>query len=154
MTTNGRNGQSADNFNGGLGPPEPRALRAAVHTVAHIDKLNEPDLMVHQWSLCGHSSLLRAHYKVGLRCSRAALNDKTMAVELALTNSCATQGQVLPTGTGNIKVASGGLVGTFVGLSYSSLDASLAMETKPIHGKTKPEGNKNGQEMSGVMGMH
>ena len=60
---------------------------------------------------------------------------------------------MLPTGTGNIKVASGGLVGTFVGLSYSSLDTSLAMETKPIHGKTKPEGKKNGQEMTGVMGM-
>ena len=59
-------------------------------------------------------------------------------------------------GIGNIKVALGGLVGTFVGLSQSSLDTSLAMETKPIYGKTKPEGNKNGQEMSGVicMGMH
>ena len=77
-----------------------------------------------------------------------------MAVELAQTNSCATQGRVLPTGTGNIKVASGGLLGTFVGLSYSSLDTSLAMETKPIHGKTKPEGNNNGQEMTGVMYMH
>ena len=88
-----------------------------MHTVAHIDKLNEPDLMVHQWSLCGHSSLLRAHYKAGLRCYRAALNDKTIAVELAQTNSCATQSQVLPTGTCNIKVALGGLVGTFVGLS-------------------------------------
>ena len=28
------------------------------------------------------------------------------------------------------------------------------METKPIHGKTKPEEKQNGQEMSGGMGMH
>ena len=59
MTTHGRNGQSAevsisDNFYGGLGPPEPHALRAAMHTVAHIDKLNEADPMVHRWSLCSH----------------------------------------------------------------------------------------------------
>ena len=36
MTTNGRNGQSADNFDGALGPPEPHALRAAMHIVARI----------------------------------------------------------------------------------------------------------------------
>ena len=57
-------------------------------------------------------------------------------------------------GTGNIKVASGWLVGDFIGLSYPSRDTSPAMETKPIHGKTKPERNQNGQEMSEVMGMH
>ena len=28
------------------------------------------------------------------------------------------------------------------------------METKPIHGKPKPEGKQNGQEISGGMGMH
>ena len=38
--------------------------------------------------------------------------------------------------------------------SRSTRDTSFAMETKPIHGKTKPEGKQTGQEISGVMGMH
>ena len=61
MTTNGRNGQSTDNFDGALGPSEPHALMVAMYNVAHIVKANEPDPMVHREWLWGHSPLLRAH---------------------------------------------------------------------------------------------
>ena len=72
MTTNGRNGQSADSFNGALGPLEPYALGAAMHKVDTIRKLNEPDPMVHQRSLWGHSPSLRVHWK-GPRGARGRL---------------------------------------------------------------------------------